>query len=333
MKASKYKVPYRERRTIKKFLIPRSAQLRRKKIKEKIIIFLFVAGFVMAGYAMTNSGSSPKYDDNSRKSEIRIYQTKKEKNDELLKSPFLVYAEEKGNLKKFAICAYDKRSNSLAVITFDGHLYIPLFSVGIIETKTISTKFLSEFVGSLRNIFEFELNGPFKVKINSLDVYLLRQSPNNLINDIYQLNSINPEKRLVVKSVEIVPAPTRLSKIGKKTVVILDTSRLNEAASIMFSDNFKKKKVKGSVVILNGSGMPAYGVKAAVLLVNAGYHINAIRNAEKFDYLVTEIRSSREKQASDIQKIIKCGEVKILKATEEIADAVIIVGRDFQGGK
>lgn len=323
------KVPYRERRSIKKYLTPRTVQLKKRRLKERTAFALAAISVFLLIYLLA-SVNPASHVDTARAPKVPIKPEASEKESvSLLDSPFFVFSERKGNIDKSAICGVDRKSGSMAVILIEESFFIPILGFGAIDAKSLSVNFVEEFYASIANFFDFPLKGPYRVRPESLDPVALRQSPNTLINDIRNLNSLNLREDLKIKSSEVVPSPTRLSQVGKKTVVVVDTARLNEAAEIMFSDSFAKKTTKGSVIILNGSGYPAAGSKVAALLVRSGFEIKTVRNAERFDYLITEIRSSNQKLASEIQKLLGYGEVKTSRNPIKVSDAVIIVGRDF----
>lgn len=323
------KVPYRERRSIKKYLTPRTVQLKRRRLKERFAFSLASLSFFLVIYLLSvvnppDHASTPKNRSNFSKNE-----TVARESVSLLDSPFFVFSERKGNLDKTAICGIDRKSGSMAVILIEESFFIPVLGFGVIDAKSLSVNFSNEYYASIANFFDFPLKGPYRVRPESLDAMTLRQSPDVLLKDIKDLNDIKIDQDLKIKSSEVVPSPTRLSQVGKKTAIVVDTARLNEAAGIMFSDSFSKKSTKGSVIILNGSGYPAAGSKVAALLVRKGYLVRTVRNAERFNYLITEIRSSDQKFAAEIQRLLGYGEVKISKNPLKVSDAVIIVGRDF----
>lgn len=323
------KVPYRERRSIRKYLVPRTVQLKRRKLKERTVLALAAASLVLLIYLI--AGLSPATQVSTvgtPRTPAKIESAGKE-SVSLLQSPFFVYSGKNGKLNKSAICGIDRKSGSMVVILIEETFFIPILGFGVIDAKSLSVNFSEEFFASIANFFEFPLKGPYRVRPESLDPMTLRQSPNSLISDIKNLNNINLSKNSYIKSSEVVPSPTRLSQVGKKTVVVVDTARLNEAAEIMFSDSFAKKTTKGSIIILNGSGYPAAGSKVAALLVRKGFVVKTVRNAERFDCLITEIRSSNQKLASEIQKLLGYGEVKTSKNPIKVSDVLIIVGRDF----
>ncbi|MEM2661516.1 MAG: LytR C-terminal domain-containing protein [Nitrososphaeria archaeon] len=323
------KVPYKERRTIKKYLVPRTVQLKKRRWLERAAMLASFLIFILTVYLLSNLSiklnSYPAVTQRTVSQQVKLNKSVISLKD----SPFFIYSEKEKRLYKTAICAYDERSETLSVILIEESFYVPVFGLGVVDAQSITTYFLNEYFSSIKNAFNFPLKGPFKVSPQYLEPSVIQQSPNSLIADLIKLNKLPSVNKLKIKSAEVVPAPTRLSKIGKRTVVVVDTSRLNEAANIMFSDNFKKKQVKGTAIVLNGSGLPAAGARAAYLLVESGFYVKAVRNAEKFDYLITEIRSSDKEKASIAQRALGCGEVKIAESKIEVADVVTIIGKDF----
>lgn len=324
------KVPYRERRTVKKYLVPRKLQLKRRKLKERILMLTSFVAFLALIYSISYFSNIYLQNTDLIGNPQRPQPQNPALNKEFIyRDPFLIYSIKDGRIANSAICGYDKKTRSLSVIFIDKALYLPVIGMGLIDSQSIGKEFLDEYYCSIRNFFSFELYGPFKVSEKILQPELIQQSPNSLIDDLRKNNSKANSADLWVKSVEVVPAPTLLSKVGKKTVVVVDTEKLNEAADIIFSDNFQKRKPKGTVVILNGSGVPAAGTRAAVKLIKAGYQVKTVRNAEKFDYLITEIRTKNEKTGKEISRLLMCGEVKSEKGERTVFDAVIIIGKDF----
>ncbi len=324
------KVPYRERRAIKKHLIPRTLQRKRRRFKKLICYFLFFGLVFLIFITLSNTPQKPhriikQTPDPEKKTEeagstIDVYT-----------NPLFVYSVKKGKISSCAIFAAKKDTGTLVFLTIDERTNISLLGVGTIEIKQLNEDFIDNLYASVANQFSYQMNGPLKAGSDYLNPEVLSEEPQKFIE---ALVSENPEikvntSELAALSSEVIPAPTRLSKAANQTVIALDFQKLNEAADIVFSGSFPKKEVKGSVVILNGSGKPASGIEAAINLINAGFSLKALRNAEKFDYLVTEVRTIDSETGKEIQKILGCGEVKAMNDSRDVADAVIIIGRDF----
>jgi|GEM_PF-6466875 len=325
------RVPYRERRSVKKYLVPRTLQLRRRKWKNRTLI----ATLLIAVFILWRLSANLLPAEKAIRPPINSTQNLKEPASEttaiidLAERPVFVYSLKDGRLGQAAIIAFDRKSSTLTLIFFEEKYHLPMLSLGVIAIQSIPGNFVDEYFCSIKNSFIFPLEGPFKISSKALNPDIIIQSPNFLIEEMKKAG-IPFNDIIKAKSAEVVPAPTRLAKVGEKTVIVIDTGKLNEAASIMFSDSIPKKKVRAKVVILNGSGRPAAATAAAVKLIKADFQLQAIRNAERFDYLTTIIKTADEKIGKEINGILNCGEIKITREIAGIADALVIVGKDFR---
>lgn len=326
------RVPYRERRTVKKYLVPRLVRRKRRKLI-RFIIFLCALILIPAIAILSSSLTSTKKDETRTNPKVALTIKTKDKNTKITDSLLFAYSLDKDKISKYAICSFDKTTSSLTVIIFSENVFYPILGLGIMDPASLTLEFLNSLFCSVKNNLKYEILGPFKVTKSDLDENNLRKSPNRLIDALIKLNgsSIKPDPSLKIKTVEIIPAPTRLTKVGDKTVMVVDLDKLNEATDILFSDKYAKRQVKASVIIINGSGIPGAGSKASVKLVLSGFSVKAVKNAQRFDQLVTEIRTEKENIGKEIQEVLDCGDVKKIERGSNISDAVIILGKDFHG--
>jgi hypothetical protein len=325
------RVPYRERRAVKKYLVPRLVRRRRRKL---IRFTIFLCALILIPAIAVVSSSLTE----NRKDEVQTEQKIVPKNEapdqtaKITDALLFVYSVDRKKISKYAICSFERETGSLTVILFGENIYYPLLGIGIMDPASLTPEFLDSLYASVKNGLIYEISGPFKVSTADLDEDNLRKSPNRLIDSLKKLNnSIKPDSSLSIKSAEIIPAPTRLTKVGDRTVMVVDQDKLNEAADILFSGKYPERQARASVIIINGSGLPGAGSKASVRLVLSGFNVKAVKNAEKFDQLVTEIRTEKEDIAKKIQDALGCGEVKKIEGGSSVSDAVIILGKDFRG--
>jgi hypothetical protein len=324
------RIPYRERRAVKKFLVPRTLKLKRRKLRNRLLFFFAILtayfGWQLLGNVFLNG-------EEAQPTKIRLTTrvTKQETTAtiDLAQSPVFMYVLKNGRIGQAAIVAFDKKSSTLTLIFFEATYHLPMLGLGVIDIHSLTADFADEYFCSLKNTFSFPLVGPFRLTKDVLKPDLINSSPNLLLLEMKK-SGIKLAGNLKAKGVDVVPAPTRLSKVGKKTVIVIDTAKLNEAANIMFSDNIPKKKIKAKAVILNGSGKPAAGTAAAVKLIKANFQVRAVRNAESFNYLTTKIKVADENLGKEIARVLNCGEVEITREVSDIADALIIIGKDFR---
>jgi LytR cell envelope-related transcriptional attenuator len=89
------------------------------------------------------------------------------------------------------------------------------------------------------------------------------------------------------------------------------------------------------LVVLNGVGEPGIGEEVARTLIPDGFCLMSSENANRFDYEVTKIVAASEEEipsAERAQEFLGAGQVR-LGAQPQLTDVIVVVGRDFAGGK
>jgi hypothetical protein len=88
------------------------------------------------------------------------------------------------------------------------------------------------------------------------------------------------------------------------------------------------------LVVLNGVGEPGVGEEVARILIPSGFRLMSSDNANRFDYEVTRIVATSEEDlpsARRAQELLGTGQI-LLGAQPQLADVIVVVGRDFAGG-
>jgi hypothetical protein len=89
------------------------------------------------------------------------------------------------------------------------------------------------------------------------------------------------------------------------------------------------------LVVLNGVGEPGIGEDVARILIPNGYRLVSSENANRFDYKVTKIIASSEEDlpaAERARDMLGVGQI-LLGAQPQLSDVIVVVGRDFTGGR
>jgi LytR cell envelope-related transcriptional attenuator len=88
-------------------------------------------------------------------------------------------------------------------------------------------------------------------------------------------------------------------------------------------------------VVLNGGGEPGIGEEVARILIPSGFGLMSSENANRFDYEVTKVVAASEEDipsAQEALELLGAGQI-LLGAQPPLADVIVVVGRDFAGGK
>jgi LytR cell envelope-related transcriptional attenuator len=89
------------------------------------------------------------------------------------------------------------------------------------------------------------------------------------------------------------------------------------------------------LVVLNGVGEPGIGEQVARTLIPHGFRLMQSTNANRFDVRVTRITATSEEDiaaARRARRLLGAGQV-LLGAQPQLADVIVVVGRDFAGGR
>jgi LytR cell envelope-related transcriptional attenuator len=89
------------------------------------------------------------------------------------------------------------------------------------------------------------------------------------------------------------------------------------------------------LVVLNGVGEPGIGEEVARTLIPDGFRLMSSENANRFDYEVTKIVAASEEDipsAERAQELLGAGQI-LLGAQPQLTDVIVVVGRDFAGGR
>lgn len=340
----KFRVPYRERRPIKKHLVPRLEQRRHRIRMLKLItaIILGVLVLLMSTYSIRLRISryiSLKEEPASRsKSQEKPFRTKS-----IIFVAFSV--DEKNRVNEASIIGYEKEEKSIKIITLKGDTHLNLLGVGLQELGSTDISFASLAFYSIANTFPFDIYFYLLLPSEKYKAALKIKNINHMLNATFESMSREGKKvpdreiqayvadfrKIEKKNVEIIPCPTRLSQTGKQDIMIVDDSGLTQTSMILFTGIFKKKKEKAVVLVLNGSGVPGAGSKAAILLIGANFRVFAVRNAESFDYKETriEVYGENQKQGEQVLEVLKFGNIYSKPIKNDVIDVSVIVGADF----
>jgi LytR cell envelope-related transcriptional attenuator len=88
-------------------------------------------------------------------------------------------------------------------------------------------------------------------------------------------------------------------------------------------------------VVLNGGGEPGIGEEVARILILSGFGLMSSENANRFDDEVTKVVAASEEDipsAQEALELLGAGQI-LLGAHSPLADVIVVVGRDFAGGK
>ncbi len=163
--------------------------------------------------------------------------------------------------------------------------------------------------------FEIALESPLETDVDKKTAALMSES----------FKEIPPDAQ------KIVPLPTETVTMGGETYTEPQREEIERLVALIWGKGSEDIQEATKVIVLNGCGAPGIGGKVAGQLIEQGFRVIDIKNADNFDYKITQINAGEESRevALQIKNILGTGLVRIGKQTQELVDVTIIVGKDY----
>lgn len=132
--------------------------------------------------------------------------------------------------------------------------------------------------------------------------------------------------------VALAPLPVRPINMGDQTYFEPQRDKIVDLLMAWWGVKVGAEQARVSVVIYNGSGVPGIAGEVAKLLIREGMRVVDTKNADRFDYKQTLIIEQREGSDAGerIQRILGVGEIVVQPSEQQVADIIVIVGKDYR---
>jgi anionic cell wall polymer biosynthesis LytR-Cps2A-Psr (LCP) family protein len=114
-------------------------------------------------------------------------------------------------------------------------------------------------------------------------------------------------------------------------------TQLEALVNKVFGSDRWKGGSKGDlkVRVLNGVGDPGVANEVARLMIESGYKVIDVKNADNFDYTETELiiystKSADMVKANKVKSLLSVGKIILNNLPQDVADMTIIIGKDFK---
>ncbi len=133
-------------------------------------------------------------------------------------------------------------------------------------------------------------------------------------------------------NIALVPMPVKPVNVGSQTYFEPQRDEIADLVSSWWGVTIESEDPAVRVIVYNGSGEPGAAGQAAQQLIRGGFRVVDTKNADAFDYDVTQIVVQRGdvSRADGVRKVLGVGEVVSQPADQEVADIIIIIGSDWE---
>lgn len=129
----------------------------------------------------------------------------------------------------------------------------------------------------------------------------------------------------------IAPLPVIPIDLGDETYLEPDRTQIADLVLSWWGVDMNDESATTRILVYNGSGVPGIAGVAAQQLIGAGYRVVGTKNADSFDYAKTQVvvQSGDVSVGDAVAKVLGTGEVKRQPAVQDVAEVIVIIGKDY----
>jgi len=130
----------------------------------------------------------------------------------------------------------------------------------------------------------------------------------------------------------LVPLPVQPVKLGSTTYFEPQKAQVSDLLSKWWGIDASKAAQVTRVILYNGAGTPAIAGEAGQQLIRAGLRVVDTKNADNFNYAQTlvVVQHGSIQQGNEVAKVLGVGQVKNQPSDQDIADVIVIIGKDYK---
>lgn len=173
----------------------------------------------------------------------------------------------------------------------------------------------------------------YRFALKEQDVRGLADDPDKTNMDDGQLKRVQRELSGVKQqNVALVPLPTKPIKVGDQTYFEPQKDEVADLLKSWWGVDAAQRSTVPRVIVYNGAGVPGIAGKAAQQLIRAGVRVVDTKNADRFDYRKTRIVVQRgdAKVGEEVRKVLGVGEVVVQPSDQDVADVIVVIGKDYR---
>jgi hypothetical protein len=133
-------------------------------------------------------------------------------------------------------------------------------------------------------------------------------------------------------NVALIPLPVKPLNVGDQTYLEPQRAEIADLLETWWGVSLSDVEDVVRVIIYNGAGVPGIAGEAAQELIRSGYRVVDTKNADSFDYATTKVivQNGPVENADGILKVLGTGEVLEQPADQQVADIIVIIGKDYK---
>jgi hypothetical protein len=137
--------------------------------------------------------------------------------------------------------------------------------------------------------------------------------------------------KVPTKDVWIVPMPVKPVALGTERYYEPQRAEIADLILQWWGVNSAGQKQAVRVIVYNGVGTPGVAGAAARQLIRAGFRVVDSKNADRFDYKVTQILlyHGTRADADRVRDALGVGAIAVESEAQDVADIILVIGADY----
>lgn len=335
----------------------RKRRLTEKRKKRKRLWVLIVVAALLVGLAayfgisrLVVSQSKPATRTESRKekktSNANSQKTVK-KTPRVERVSFLVVGTNKVDGKEQAqgilLMVLNRTAGKLTAITIPENTLVDIPGLGFEKASlALASGGMPVLVTTMKNFLEVPVDHQSKLEFENFKHWVDLDSFENLLRKAKETDLNKEEKtkyagliaKVSLENTRKVALPVKPLMMENKVYFEPVRESIDRLVEEIYGIKTRKAKTT-RVVILNGCGIPGIAGKVTEKLVQNGYKITESKNADNFNYTVTQIISFKADLtiAKNVREVLGVGEVVRKRAPQDLVDIAVIIGKDYPKGE
>ena len=262
---------------------------------------------------------------------------------EKAKDNLLFIAEEDGTATGFLAARVDGENATVYGIAIPDGAFMEVPGQGFERIGDSYDTGPDTSLASVSNFFTVPFNTYATISVDAYQNALTEQSLEGIMDEVIDTNLSTKEVErwntvlgeIESANVALVPMPVRPINVGSQTYFEPQRDEVSDLIMQWWGVAIGGESQTLRVIVYNGAGEAGIAGVAAQALIQGGLRVVDTKNADNFDYETTQVivQSGDDSDGDAVIEVLGVGEIVSQNADQDIADVIVIIGKDFVGPK
>lgn len=260
---------------------------------------------------------------------------------EMAKDNLLFIAETDGTATGFLAIRWDFEQEAVYGIAIPDGAFLEVPGYGFERIGDSYQSGADVSMAAVSNFFGVPFTAYAVVDTEIYQTALTTQNLNGIMEQVDETNLTEVEQTRWTEvldstpseSVALVPMPVKPISVGSQTYFEPLREEVADLVEQWWGSTMARDDEAVTVIVYNGAGTAGIAGIAAQELIRSGLRVVDTKNADRFDYETTQIvvQNGDEASGEAVRDVLGVGEMVMQPADQEVADVIVIIGKDYTG--